>query len=104
MPRDTVMQNQAFIGFRPVARAKFIVHICKGGIDFLAPGHALGQLLPAEGNQHTEDDDSDFTRKCAPTVQRFGYMDVHPVAPHDKKERNRRGYVRNGCRADASGF
>lgn len=42
---------------------------------------SLQQLLGPERNQHAEDDDSDFTDKLAPAVQRLRQMEVHSTDP-----------------------
>ena len=82
MSADTIMQNQALVGLRSVARAEFVVHVGNGRIDLLTPVPAFGKLLRAQSNEDAEDNHPHLAEQCAPAVQRFWKLEMcHAAGP-----------------------
>ena len=81
MSANTVVQGEALIGFRPVARAELVIHVGNGRFDLLTLIPIFGQLLRAERNKYAENNDPDLAEEDAPAVQRFWQLNVHAVGP-----------------------
>jgi hypothetical protein len=62
--------------------------------NFVAPMEPLDCLPRAERDKYAEHNDSDFANERAPSVQRFGNVEVHAAAPSGSQA-NRRTNVRN---------
>jgi len=83
LPVHTGCSDEPRIGGSCVAM-QLRVELIRGLLNLAAPLPALDDLLSAERDQHTNDNDADFADESAPAVQRFRNMKMcHGLPPED---------------------